>query len=190
MKKILFKIKNIFINIKEKNYPYKTKIKIFLCVLVLISLIFIFISNYFINKEKINWETIYYVSQSINIIITMSIPLIIFSFQNDIEKTKNEENTKKIDLEDRIEKLEKFVNSNEFLITEKNNYEITKNDIFKYISINPGTSISEIAKNNNLNLDKIKEYITELCMFDRLITSTIDVNPKNPDENSRWYRKN
>lgn len=185
------KIKNIFNNIKNRSYSFTTIILIFLLSLLLISSITIMLVNILIKKEIIaNWEIVYYISQTINVLITLTIPLIIFYMQKKSDKKENKDTISKIELESRLEKIEHFIDDNQFFVTEQSKPTITKNDIFKYICINEGCTVKEISDNYKVDISIVKELITELCLFDKLITSTLDVDSRNPSDDSNWFRRN
>lgn len=183
------KIENILENIKNGNYQLKLKTLLFFLIIFILSTIMILILNYFVIKKFVNWETIYYISQCINVIVALSIPFIIFSFQNNMEKNKSDEKINKLDLEDRIEKIERFITENQFIVTEKSEKIVTKNDVFKFISIEMSVTLKKIADHFDVDVEEIKPHVVELCLFDRLITTTLDTNVRDPENDSVWFRK-
>ncbi|MDD3822076.1 MAG: hypothetical protein PHF47_03560 [Bacilli bacterium] len=161
----------------------------------LLLLIFIFIvivcASYHIVEQKwASWDAINAIGRWAAIFVSILIPFAVIYLQSQLEKNKVEIKGSNVSLSKRIYELEQKTKNMPIF---KNIKELpdnpTKEDIFNFISVSMGATLKEIADHFSVKTDDVRKKVSELCLNDDKIYTRVYSNPKNPSDNSTWFRR-
>lgn len=143
------------------------------------------------RKYNFSWDCISTIISMLTFLASVITPIIAIFIQQDINDNNNNNKANNLKIEKNITELKKELER----LYNKNNLEwediktINASDVYDYICVSIRVSVKEIAKHFKTTTSEIKPIISLLCLRDNLIQSYIDVDPRNPEDESVWFKK-
>ena len=160
---------------------------LFFLLLILVGIIVMWI----MRKSNYSWNCISTIISMLTFLATAVIPIIVIFIQRDINDNNDNNRANNLKFEQKILELKEEI---EKIKSEKNlEWEdvktINASDLYDYICVSRKVTIKDIAEHFNTTTDEIKPIISLLCLRDNLIQSYINVDPRNPADESVWFKK-
>lgn len=143
------------------------------------------------RRFNYSWDCISTIISMLTFLATAVIPIIVIFIQRDINDNNDNNRANNLKFDQKITELKAEIEKikNDSKLEWEDVKTVNASDVYDYICVSIRVTIKEIAEHFKVSTNEIKPIISLLCLRDNLIQSYIDVDPRNPEDDSVWFKK-